>query len=104
MLQNIPLHQLAAVRFTEYQTTRAAAHELTQHRGQARTDPPPARAWNPRPEALRAWLSAQSPKCGSLHGWNECRDRVLPRPASAHSPRATHTTCNTVLRLAAESF
>ena len=34
MLQNIPLHQLAAVRFRKNQTTRPAAHELTQHRGQ----------------------------------------------------------------------
>jgi hypothetical protein len=34
IFQNIPLHQLAAVRFAENQTTRSAAHELTQHCGQ----------------------------------------------------------------------
>jgi hypothetical protein len=34
VFQNIPLHQLATVRFTKNQTTRSAADELTQHRSQ----------------------------------------------------------------------
>jgi hypothetical protein len=41
--QDIALHELAAVQFTKNQTTRSAAHEVTQHRGQrlGQIDHPP---------------------------------------------------------------
>ena len=34
VFQNIPLHELAAVRFSEHQTARSAAYEVKQHRRQ----------------------------------------------------------------------
>ena len=79
---------------------RPAANELAQHRGQC-----PGRVHHTPVSGIRVLrfhvvleLSAlgfldnlQSSEV--FDGWNECRGRVLPRPASAHSPRVAHTTC-----------
>jgi hypothetical protein len=94
MFQNIPLHQLAAVRFTENQTTRSAAHELTQHRGQGlgQIRQPPV----PGIRVLRFHLVLKLSALGFLHnlqcaevfidGTNveaECFPaRIGPQPAS----------------------
>lgn len=74
VFQDIPLHELAAVRFTKNQATLTAAHATSLP--DAGTDRPRARVWNPR----------------SSFSW------VLKLSALSflHSQRATHTTCDTV--------